>query len=75
MIFDVFKLAVWLIERYDLQDKVADRFSGEAEAEAIAVEPGHHTLHLKKQFYTPEDILRELEAKKDRCRRKIIHKP
>lgn len=60
MIFDVFKIAVWLIERYNLQDKAADKFSGKAEAEAIAVKPGATTAKLDKQFYTPEELQREI---------------
>jgi hypothetical protein len=60
MIFDVFKLVVWLIERYNLQDKVVDNFSDYTsnEPEAIMVEPHKpYLMHFDEPAISQEDLM------------------
>jgi len=61
MIFDVFKIVVWLIERYNLHEQVKEHLSNVGsteEGEAVMVEPQKpYLMHFDKPAVTPEEII------------------
>lgn len=64
MIFDAFKLVIWLIERYDLQDKVRDRLdehTGSPEAEAVRVDTYKpYVITFREEFLTKDQLVNEI---------------
>ena len=59
MIVDAFKIAVWIIERYDLQEQIINHINTEtSEEEAVMIEPyTNYIMHFEKPFITQQELL------------------
>ena len=59
MLVDVFKIVVWLVERYDLHEQVKEHFTDmkKEEMEAVMVEPKKpYLIHFNEPFQTSADL-------------------
>lgn len=59
MIIDAFKIAVWLIERYQLQEQIINHINTEKNRdEAVMIEPyTNYIIHFEKPFITRQELL------------------
>lgn len=60
MLVDVFKIVVWLIERYNLHEQVKEHLSGvgKTEEEAVMVQPKKpYLIHFDKPVITSEELI------------------
>jgi len=59
MIIDAFKIAVWLIERYQLQEQIINHINTEKNRdEAVMIEPyTNYIVNFEKPYVTEQDLL------------------
>lgn len=59
MIVDAFKIAVWLIERYDLQEQIINHINTEKNTdEALMIDPyTRYIVSFEKPYVTEQELL------------------